>query len=284
MPFVQSVSSTRQARTMSNVAARILTGLFFIGILLFSVIWDPVSLIVVLSIILFLSGLEFRKLFKDYIQKGDFWIISLMLGYFPVVLFHLDEQIIWLALILIAPFFIMIYHLFIPNQKNFNSISVSVMGWVYLTVPISLLLLFSTYSNYQSIYVWGLLVLVWTYDTAAYTFGKLLGKHKMNVQWSSNKSWEGFAGGLIFTSLAGVLIHFYTGSQSYVFWIFSSLIVIIFGTMGDFFESMLKRQLSVKDSGDWLPGHGGILDRFDTIFFVTPFYFCLHSLFIYFTQ
>ena len=116
-------------------------------------------------------------------------------------------------------------------------------------------------------------VLLWANDTFAYLTGRLLGKHKLFERISPGKTIEGSIGGLVFT-LAGIIVF-----SHYVDWlslwqaIGLGLIAVVFGTLGDLCESMLKRQAGVKDSGNLIPGHGGILDRFDSVLFAMPFVF-----------
>jgi phosphatidate cytidylyltransferase len=120
-----------------------------------------------------------------------------------------------------------------------------------------------------------LLIILCTNDTLAYVFGTLFGKHKMWKKVSPKKSWEGFFGGLITTMIAGWFIikipYFQNDTFTHPYlWIGFTFVVIIFGTMGDFAESMVKRLAQEKDSGRILPGHGGILDRIDSMLFAVP--------------
>jgi len=114
------------------------------------------------------------------------------------------------------------------------------------------------------------IALVWVNDTFAYLTGSLVGRHKMTPVLSPGKTWEGFAGGVIFTLLGGWIIWRITGMLGAGTWIAISLIVASLGLAGDLFESGLKRTVKVKDTGTLLPGHGGILDRFDSLLFVAP--------------
>ena len=115
-----------------------------------------------------------------------------------------------------------------------------------------------------------LIALVWINDTFAYLSGSLLGKHKMTPVLSPGKTWEGFAGGLLVTLLAGWLTWKLTGIASLWAWFGISMLVTLLGLAGDLFESGLKRSVKVKNTGQLLPGHGGILDRFDSLLFVAP--------------
>jgi phosphatidate cytidylyltransferase len=124
----------------------------------------------------------------------------------------------------------------------------------------------------------GVFFIIWIYDSAAYVFGNLIGKHKICVRISPAKSWEGMIGGAVFAVLMAIGNSMLFDVLSIENWIAMALLIVIFGTASDFFESKLKREAGVKDSGDILPGHGGILDRFDTLLFAIPAIFVWISL------
>lgn len=121
--------------------------------------------------------------------------------------------------------------------------------------------------------------MIWCNDTFAYICGKFLGKHKLYEKISPKKTIEGFIGGLFFTQIAALILFKYINIQSSVFfWIFIGLTVSVIGTIGDLVESKYKRQAGIKDSGSIMPGHGGILDRLDSILFAAPFLFLIYKL------
>lgn len=123
--------------------------------------------------------------------------------------------------------------------------------------------------------------MIWCNDTFAYICGKLLGKHKLYEKISPKKTIEGFVGGLIFTQIAAVIIFKYTDIQaSLPFWLLIGLGISVIGTIGDLVESKYKRQAGIKDSGSIMPGHGGILDRLDSILFAAPFLFLIYKIII----
>lgn len=127
----------------------------------------------------------------------------------------------------------------------------------------------------------GIYVLVWINDTMAYVVGKSLGKNKLFERISPKKTIEGFAGGVLFAVLAGVIMAVYYFKQSVWMWAIIALMVGILGTIGDLIESKFKRIAGVKDSGNIMPGHGGVLDRLDSIIFVGPFVFLLYQIINY---
>jgi phosphatidate cytidylyltransferase len=113
--------------------------------------------------------------------------------------------------------------------------------------------------------------LVWTYDTMAYVSGRLAGKHPLWERISPGKTWEGSIGGAVFALLLAIVLSRFIPALTLPGWAGLAMVVVVFGTLGDLFESWLKRRTGNKDSGRLLPGHGGILDRFDSLLMATPF-------------
>ncbi len=146
-------------------------------------------------------------------------------------------------------------------------------------------------TDYNPKIVIGLFILIWTNDTFAYIVGKSIGKHKLLERISPKKTIEGFVGGIVFAIIAGFLISkFYIrpnpkfSERSILIWILIAVIVGIMGTIGDLIESKFKRIAGVKDSGKIMPGHGGILDRLDSVIFAAPFIFLLYQILYYVSQ
>jgi phosphatidate cytidylyltransferase len=126
----------------------------------------------------------------------------------------------------------------------------------------------------------GFFALIWANDTGAYLAGITFGRHKLFERISPKKSWEGFIGGVIFAALLGWLFSEWLGGVSGVQWVVIALIVSVVGTYGDLVESMLKRSVGVKDSGNIMPGHGGFLDRFDSALLAFPVVYLFILLFV----
>ena len=156
-------------------------------------------------------------------------------------------------------------------------------------MPMSLLLFMSYFFpgessgvGYHYAPVLAIFVFIWVNDTAAYFFGSLLGKRKLMEHISPKKSVEGFIAGILFTVIASLIFARIYEDYSVVFWIGSGVVTALFGTMGDLFESLIKRTSAVKDSGNLIPGHGGILDRIDSLLIAIPaiyLYFTIYSCF-----
>jgi len=142
--------------------------------------------------------------------------------------------------------------------------------------------------GYNPLIIIGLFILIWTNDTFAYIVGKSIGKHKLFEKISPKKTIEGFFGGLLFAVFAGTLISIYLiqpkeqfSNKSILIWSIVAAIVGVIGTIGDLIESKFKRIAGVKDSGKIMPGHGGILDRLDSVIFVAPFIFLFYKILSY---
>ncbi len=126
----------------------------------------------------------------------------------------------------------------------------------------------------------GIFILIWASDSGAYVFGVTMGKNKLFERISPKKTWEGFIGGVVISQVAAFLLSRYFGDLGYLHWGIIAGIVAVFGTLGDLVESMIKRSVKIKDSGKILPGHGGILDRFDSLLFTIPVIFTYLYFFI----
>jgi len=151
------------------------------------------------------------------------------------------------------------------KRKYFTTIFFLITSIVFLT----LIPCYNT--EYDAIIIVTPLLMIWTNDTFAYLVGKNFGKHKLLERISPKKTIEGFVGGMIFTLITGYIISIFHTTLSIPVWLIMSIIMSIFGTLGDLIQSKFKRQAGVKDSGSIMPGHGGIFDRLDSIIFASPF-------------
>ena len=188
---------------------------------------------------------------------------------------------------------VFINELFLNNNRPFTNIAYTLLGIIYVAIPLSMInyLVFSPAGElfglqtgeetvdivnyifqperkniYSSHILLGFFFLVWAYDTGAYIIGIPFGKHKLFKRISPKKSWEGLLGGIFFAFVVSIIISKYFVELRMLDWLVIALIVTTIGTFGDLVESMFKRSVGVKDSGNILPGHGGLLDRFDGVF------------------
>jgi phosphatidate cytidylyltransferase len=161
----------------------------------------------------------------------------------------------------------------------------SLLGLLYITLPVILIIIIRTNNfngfndNFLKIIPCGIVFSIWINDTMAYIVGSFIGKTPLS-SISPKKTREGTIGGIILCVIVITLIGYFTKYYSVFDWIFISLFCAVFGTLGDLLESKLKRMANVKDSGSLMPGHGGFLDRFDSMMVAIPFVFVYYSLFI----
>lgn len=204
-------------------------------------------------------------------KLGLFVLLLFVLYRFPA-LFSTGDYQFWLAdwpfwLAFFAGWMLLI-ELFATSRTPFQNFGYYAAGILYIILPVAMLFDLASLADYRPHRVMGILWLIWTNDTMAYLIGSQIGRTKLFERISPNKTWEGTLGGAVCTVLMAWLLSVYVSDFSTAQWIAVGAVVGIFGTLGDLVESMLKRSLGVKDSGSLLPGHGGLLDRFDSFLFV----------------
>ena len=215
---------------------------------------------------------------RDKIRKA----LGVALGILPFVLVTFltvykvsdPARFISISSLLFSPFVftIFIYELYSHSKEPFANVAFMILGLFYIGIPFALVdFIAFDGEEFMNRVVFGLLVLTWVNDTGAYVTGSLIGKTPLFPRISPNKTWEGTAGGVVTTVVVGYLLSLFFTEIPTAQWLGLAVIVAIFGGLGDLVESMLKRSVNVKDSGNLLPGHGGLLDRFDAFIFAVPF-------------
>lgn len=194
-----------------------------------------------------------------------------------ITAFLVSSQVAGPGLLLLSiPFIILIFILALYSGKPdvMNNTAFSILGIVYVSVPLSAInfLAFPQENAFAYTHriILGILTLVWINDTGAYLVGMTFGRHRLFERISPKKSWEGAIGGGILTLIAALWLHLIMGTLNRPDWLIFALIVSVFGVFGDLTESLFKRSVGQKDSGKIIPGHGGLLDRIDSILFVMP--------------
>ncbi|SCY03693.1 phosphatidate cytidylyltransferase [Flavobacterium caeni] len=260
---------------MNETLTRTLSGIVYIAILVAATLYLQ-SFLLLFGIFLLIAVAEFCEL----VHLKRFVPIAIAIGaYLLFAFFPLTQTTEWLLLVatLLVSVKCMVF-LFGKHQRPIDTASKYVYLIGYVILPIVLITKIPCISgNYNPIIIIGIFVLIWANDTFAFVVGKSIGKRKLFERISPKKTIEGFLGGLIFALIFAVLIAKYLIFEPLVLWIGISLMVSIFGTIGDLIESKFKRLAGVKDSGKIMPGHGGILDRLDSIIFVAPFVFLLYQ-------
>lgn len=251
---------------MKELILRTLTGISLIILVMGSILLGPVPF---LGVTLLVYGLSLNELFSVY-HRGKVlprMVMAVSAGsLLPLAFAVLQHQWSPLWLILPAAFWII-------GFLWSGHIVVGILILFWLAIPLTsfyALGWIGEMNAYHPIFPLSIIALVWINDTFAYVVGTLLGKHKMTPRLSPGKTWEGFVGGILFTLLAGWIIFRIFDQYTLGNWIWFSLIIGSLGLLGDLFESSLKRKMNVKNMGGLLPGHGGILDRFDSLLFVAP--------------
>ena len=272
---------------MNTFLKRTLTATVFVALLLGCTYYNQLSFSILFFIITILGLWEFYTLS----EKGDnqpqkIWGTLTGAVFFLcnslVCMGYMDIQILIVTIPLI--FLIFIFELYTKALNPFRNIAFTLLGIIYVALPFSLLNYIVTYTGkYSYELLFGILFILWCNDSGAYLTGSAFGKHKLFPRVSPGKSWEGAIGGAIVSFIIVFIISGWYTSVNLMDWIVIATILIIIGTLGDLVESLFKRSKNIKDSGTLLPGHGGILDRFDSLIMAIPFvftYLCLVKIFL----
>lgn len=259
---------------MNDLLKRTLTGAVYVASVLVAICFNPIISSIYFGIIGIIALSEFYNVTKNKYQISNSLLayLTAISLYTTVALysFNIDFKIPLLisVVLVIANFIAALYQ---KSEEPFTSIAFLICGLIYIILPISTTNFIIQYnSEFQPLLLLSVFILAWCNDTFAYLTGVKFGKRRLFERHSPKKSWEGFVGGFIFTIIAGIVISKFSNIFAMQHWIVISIIVSSVGTLGDLVESMFKRQMGVKDSGKILPGHGGILDRFDILFIVLP--------------
>lgn len=264
---------------MSNFAERTLTAVLFVIVLLGSIIQSEFAASILFFIIILLCQREFYNFFKSTEVKPQKLVGTIGgLTFFSLSVAASQTALTGKSLFLITPviFIIFVIELFRNRPKPIPNIAFTILGVIYISIPFTLLHELSYFSengfgeNYNYEVLMGYFFVLWANDTGAYLVGRSIGKTKLFERISPKKTWEGSIGGAVFGLIVGYCNYLLFPEISLFIWIGISAIIVVFGSLGDLVESLFKRSLNIKDSGKLLPGHGGVLDRFDGIFISAP--------------
>ena len=260
----------------NNLTQRVIVAILGVGMIISAIYLHVWSYFAVFIIIAFFSIREFYKLvgIAGYLPLTFWGSLTGILIYtftFLVQMDLIEADIFYL----VFPFGSIIYFIKLYKKSEvrpFANIAYTFLGILYVAIPFSLLhvIAFST-GHYQFELVTGILLLTWASDTGGYFAGTFFGKTKLFSRISPKKSWEGFVGGAILTLAIALLISNYVDILPMWKWMTIGILTVIAGTYGDLVESLFKRSIKIKDSGESLPGHGGFLDRFDALLLSLPF-------------
>ena len=269
----------------SNLIKRTATGVIFVAALVGCIVGGSIPFTLLFLLITALTIGEFGSIME---KTGEVQInkrICMLAGMFLFLCFSYVGLQPGSGEVFIPYLFLMIYLLvseLYKKQKNpVNNWAYGMMSQVYIALPFSLLNVLAyhsiaadgasvTASSYNYVLPLSIFIFTWVNDTGAYCTGMLFGKHRLFERISPKKSWEGSIGGAVFSMVAAAALAHYFTFMSLGEWCGLALVVVVFGTWGDLTESLLKRTLGIKDSGNILPGHGGMLDRFDSTLMAVP--------------
>ena len=266
---------------MKEFQIRTLWGVLFVIVLTGAILLGPYTFALLFII---LSVFILSEFYTLAIQSGysPQFLPGLLTGGFIFILsFLLVNEAIpvkslftFLSILFLFP----VYELFRKKETPIVNIAITGFGILYVSVPLSILnfLVFPGINGkmgYDYSLLISLFVFIWASDSGAYLFGVKFGRHRLFERISPKKSWEGFIGGLLTAIVSGWILSLIFPQYSFSFMVLIAIATVIAGTLGDLVESMIKRSVGVKDSGRFMPGHGGLLDRFDSLLLASPMVF-----------
>lgn len=269
---------------MQGLLQRVATAAIFVFIMIVGLYGGPCSFVLLFAGITGLCLWEYLSIVLDNNYRRDLLrkFIGLGVGLLPVILSAMvkleviiaPDEFIYIAAFLFSPFIFLgfIFEMYTYSERPFANMAYIMLGMLYIGMPFALLYFIAFEKSYfYANTVFGILLLTWLNDTAAYLIGSAIGRTPLLPRISPKKTWEGTLSGVGVTFLTAVGLFYILNELLLRDWLVLAAIVSIFGTLGDLVESMLKRSFAVKDSGSLLPGHGGMLDRFDGFIFCVPF-------------
>lgn len=277
----------------SNFIKRAISGLLFVILLVGSIVYGPVSFVLLFALFSGFTTYELTGLLNDTGKVSINRYISALGSFYLFIAFSSyisdnSTSVVFIPYIAIM-LYLLIQQLYLKQENPIGNLAGTMLSQIYVGLNFALINALSfvkdqggLHVDYIAIMPLALFIFIWVNDTGAYCVGSLIGKRKLFPRISPNKSWEGSIGGGVSTIIAALIIASFNPELSYVTWMGFGLVVAIFGTWGDLIESLFKRQLGIKDSGNVLPGHGGFLDRFDSTILAVPavvFYLYLVQLF-----
>jgi len=262
---------------MNNFVKRTLSGFIFVTLIVGSILLSRFTFAAFFSIVCGWAVFEFHHLSNKQptinVNSGTALIGGVLLflssfvyasGFWRYPVYSLYGFYVVLVLIL---------ELYQQKENPLNNWAYFILGQVFIALPFALLNYILFIDNWQPLLLLAVFATIWVNDTGAYLVGVSIGKHRLFERISPKKSWEGFIGGALAALLSGYVFSLFIPQISLINWFIFSEIIVIFGTFGDLIESLMKRTVKVKDSGDVIPGHGGLLDRFDSMLLAAPVVF-----------
>lgn len=254
---------------MSNLIQRTLSGAVYVAVVVAAILLSQTATCAGFAVLACMAMREYHQLMKSP-SAVTAWSIVLLLGLYADIL--IDWQAwphVLFGMLLILALCAELFRKAENPMRNWGNLLISL---VMIAMPLSLTIKILHMGEWEVMrYVLlSIFVCIWSNDTGAYCVGSLIGKHKMFPRVSPGKSWEGLVGGFVVSLLAGYIFSLCVSSLALWQWLAIAFTVSLFGTFGDLMESLFKRTIGIKDSGKFLPGHGGVLDRFDSLLLCLP--------------
>ena len=267
---------------MKNLVLRTVTGILFVAVVVASILFydaTEIPFYLLMTLVAVLGTWEFLKMsgvLHHWLQSVFTLMMSAMLSVVPLLIDRFELLALFFCCIPFLFFFIVLCAVELFRKEEGSSplqaVALFVVPLLWIAFPI---LLMGVIVDDSAALLLALFIIIWLDDTLAYCAGSLFGRHKLCERISPKKTWEGFIIALVLTVAASVsfsYIGYFSDAVSWspLHWLGLALVVVLFGTLGDLVESMIKRSCGVKDSGNILPGHGGVLDRFDSVLMAVP--------------
>ena len=269
-----------------NLFVRTLSGIVLLAVVLGAVLWSPYSMLALMVLLACGSMTEFFRIAR-LCGARPLWRYATAVGAVGIVLaFAAAAGFVPPSMpVCILPllFVLFVAELYRGNEAPGSNIAWALAGLVYVALPFALLAAGSVYADgpnvgYAPLKVLGIVFVVWANDVGAYLFGSALGRHRLFERISPKKSWEGFCGGVLCAVGVAVALARWQEASQWL-WAGAGAVIAVGSVFGDLVESMLKRSVGLKDSGNAIPGHGGFLDRFDALILAVPFVYTYFAIF-----
>lgn len=270
---------------MKNFIKRTLTGVLFVAVLVGCILYAPSTFAMLFALITGLAVWEFATLINNSGQAlinrticglGGVYLFFAFMG-FNEGIFGAEGFVPYLLILI----YLLVSELYLKRPNPIADWAYTMMSQLYVALPFALLNVLYFYpvqvvregelvTSFTPVLPLSVFIFLWASDSGAYLVGTLIGKHRLFERISPKKSWEGSVGGGMLALVAALVLWYFFPLMNLWQWMGMALVVVVFGTWGDLVESLMKRHLGIKDSGHILPGHGGILDRFDSAMLAIP--------------
>lgn len=261
---------------MKKFLIRVATGLVFAALLLFAILYNNLTFGLLFALVTCLAVNEFCNLVHEYKKTTFSTVIAVAGGLYLFAAFFFKDKVT-VPFMLFVPYLALVVYNFVrelyrKGGSPLDNFAYFALSQLYVALPFALLNILTTFgaANYNYVIPLSIFIFLWCSDSGAYCVGSCIGKHRLFERISPKKSWEGSIGGGVVALIAAYVISLFYPSLGTLQWMGMAAVVVVTGTWGDLIESCMKREMGIKDSGNILPGHGGILDRFDSALLAIP--------------